>query len=509
MKRLRVKISTEDDIYNYLQSSVRILSCNPMPLRSRTSLLPELLLFLALLTYFVLRAILVPVTHDEPATALHYAQMPVWDIIRYADPVPNNHILHTLLLKATEAVWGISQFCIRLPNLLGFAVYFWSAVAIGRTLESRGLSFALLLVLLLNPYLDDFFSLSRGYALSLDFLLLSCALTLRWLRSSRPVHLAWALLAAVLSAYSNFSTLYFCLPLMGLAVLLVLLRQRDYRPGPHLLIITGAAVLAFVLCVIPIRKMTATNQFQYWGSEGFYKETLTTLSYASFYGRTFPGSKAVTLLNLSVIVLFALMGIYLLVRSIRNKALWLQQPFTFFFLLLSGSVAIAILAQLLMGTPYLAGRTALMYYPLFVLTLFFCLEELFRKRPAVVTGFLPALILCVHFLHSINLRSTFEWWFDANNKEVLHYLREEHRKTGERAPFSFGCSWWFHPSISFYIKTGDAGQYLAEPVYSKEPDLSTRPLYYYAIKDEQAHMPPEYSPVLTFNGGDRILYRRK
>lgn len=480
-----------------------------MPLRSRASYLPELLLFLALLTYFVLRAWRVPVTHDEPATALHYARMTVWDIVRYADPVPNNHILHTLLLKATEAVFGTSQFSIRLPNLLGFALYFWSAVAISRTLSNRWLGVSLLLFLLLHPYLNDFFALSRGYALSLDFLLLSCAMTLRWLRSGKSAHLAWALLAAVFSAYSNFSTLYYCLPLMGLAVFVVLLRRRAYRSLPQLLLVGAAGLLTFVLCIIPIRKMTATNQFQYWGSEGFYKETLSSLSYASFYGHTFPGSKAVTMLNLLVILLFATMGLYLILLCLRQKKLLLQQPFAFFFLLLCGSVVISILAQLITGTPYLAARTALMYYPLFVLALFFFLEALPQRRLAATAGSLTALLLCVHFLRCINLRSTFEWWFDANNTEVLSYLEQERGKAGPGTPFTFGCSWWFHPSISFYITTANAGSYIRQPVYSKEPDLSTRPQYYYAVKEEQGRLPSEYEPVLIFNSGDRILYRRR
>lgn len=480
-----------------------------MSLRPKAFTLSEFLLFVVLLTYLVLRACLVPVTHDEPATALYYAQMPVWDIVRYTDPIPNNHILHTLLLKATEAVFGTSQFSIRIPNLLGFVLYFWSAVAISRSLDNRWLRASLLLLLLLNPYLDDFFSLARGYALSLDFLLLACAFFLKWQQTTRLWYLQGALMAGILSVYSNFSTLYFYLPFVFLLVVLAVQQRKKYALWPSLFSAVGALALLSLLCLVPIQKMTATNQLQYWNSTGFYREILNSLSYMTMYGRM--GANAVLLLNITVIALFAGMGWYLLRRCLKNRRLPLDRPFPFFFLLLGGSAAIAILAQVLADVPYLSSRTALLYYPLFVLALVFFFAEIALKgaRIAIIAGSFLALALSWHFLRSVNLYAAREWWFDADNRKVLRYLREEHERSGAAAPFSFGCSWWFHPSLSFYIKTGEAGKILAEPLYSKEPDLGGRPLYYYAVREEKDRISPEYEPVLVLAEGGRILFRRR
>src|SRR5213078_1005757 len=82
------------------------------------------LLGICLLAYVIVRAIMLPVTHDESNTCLIYSTMSVHDIVTYAVPVPNNHILNTLLIKFFSGLFGMHPLPVRLPNILGFILYF-------------------------------------------------------------------------------------------------------------------------------------------------------------------------------------------------------------------------------------------------------------------------------------------------------------------------------------------------------------------------------------------------
>ena len=69
--------------------------------------------------YLCLRAYLLPITTDEATTWWNYVQDPALDLITYKGPVPNNHLLNTLLIKLLHVFVPPHQFTIRIPALLG------------------------------------------------------------------------------------------------------------------------------------------------------------------------------------------------------------------------------------------------------------------------------------------------------------------------------------------------------------------------------------------------------
>src|SRR3954468_3387477 len=95
--------------------------------------------------------------------------------------VATNHFLNTLLTKLCYVVAGGAEFPLRLPNLLGYALYLGFGALILRRLSSTLIAFSGFLLLNLNPYLLDFFALSRGYGLSLGLLMGSLYFLLRFL----------------------------------------------------------------------------------------------------------------------------------------------------------------------------------------------------------------------------------------------------------------------------------------------------------------------------------------
>jgi hypothetical protein len=129
------------------------------------------------LTFAIARAARVPLTYDEAAAYLRYIDSTVPSVFNtgllsiFNFEVATNHFLNTALTKACYLVAGGSEFVLRVPNLLGYAMYLgFSGLILNRYTRSA-VAFAGCLLLNLNPYVLDFFTLSRGYGLSLGFLM--------------------------------------------------------------------------------------------------------------------------------------------------------------------------------------------------------------------------------------------------------------------------------------------------------------------------------------------------
>lgn len=90
-----------------------------------------------MLSYIILRAVKIPVTHDEAGTILNYASRSIYSIITYEDPIPNNHLLNTLLIKFSISVLGLNEFACRLPNLIGGFMYLWFGIKISNLFSQK------------------------------------------------------------------------------------------------------------------------------------------------------------------------------------------------------------------------------------------------------------------------------------------------------------------------------------------------------------------------------------
>ena len=183
------------------------------------------------------RAAMVPLTYDEAATYLRYIPHDFLSVFNF--DVATNHFLNTLLTKLCYLIGGNSELVLRLPNLVGYGMYLWFSLRILQRLTHRAIAFAGFLLLNLNPYVLDYFSLSRGYGLSLGFLMGTLFFLSRFLDAlptgaAARRDLFRALLLASGAVLANFSLLnvYLGVFLVGLAALVVFNAAADSRPAP-------------------------------------------------------------------------------------------------------------------------------------------------------------------------------------------------------------------------------------------------------------------------------------
>lgn len=476
---------------------------------------------IALYVYIIARAYMVSMTHDEVNTCIVYAPKAIWDIVTYTDPIPNNHILHTLLVKLCENLLGISQITVRLPNLLGFSLYLLSTWAFMRACRSVAYmpAFAFC-VLFCNPFLIDFFSLARGYALSIDFMLAACYMAYCYLQQPQTKYLVAAVVLSILAPYTNFTTLNFYAPFTGLLLLFIAQeafnisnnkQKVNYLFKNAAIVLLGALVLAFI-SYMPIKQMLATDQFHFWGSKGFYDDTLKTLTYMSLDGQSYLKKYETTVSVMTNFLVFYLLILYAALSiNLWNKKMQLRgNPFAFFALLLFGAIASVVVQYHLLATPYVTTRTALFYYPLFALATLFFLVQLAQFKGKIHRPLTISLLVFMgfHFVRTVNLKDAAEWWYNQDDKVVINYLEKQYTESKRSTPISLNASWIFIPTLHFYDQT-DSIKWLDVTPWHSELDTSGNYEYYYVESKDAEVLKSKYDSVLSFEWNGRLLLKRK
>lgn len=171
-----------------------------------------LCLSLFLCGYEAARAARLAFTYDEATTYLNSIAPGLLSCFRFDSA--NNHLLNSLLAGLSSLLGGTSEFVLRLPNLLAFPVYLvFAFLILDRFVKKKLIVAAGFVLLAANPYVLDFFSLCRGYGLSLAFLMASLYFLFSFLKRAardesglyRP--LRYSLAAASLAVLANFTLL--------------------------------------------------------------------------------------------------------------------------------------------------------------------------------------------------------------------------------------------------------------------------------------------------------------
>ena len=102
-----------------------------------------------------------PMRSDEASTFMNWVNNGFFSLFHYA--VPNNHILHTLLVKASTLVWGVHPASIRLTALMAGIGLIPLTYCLCRLLNNSGIFASFTIAVF--PYLISYSTNARGYSL--------------------------------------------------------------------------------------------------------------------------------------------------------------------------------------------------------------------------------------------------------------------------------------------------------------------------------------------------------
>jgi uncharacterized membrane protein len=402
------------------------------------------------------------ITHDEALTYLWFAQYPWKYLFSVYDA--NHHVLNTILVKISISLFGLSELTIRLPSLLGGALYLTSVYRLCNLIFKR--SFYLLLaigLLTLNPFILDFLVAARGYGLALGFLIWSIYQIVEFLSGSLTSGSKWHILKAslglALSVSANLAFVYVCAAVALMFGLLFLLRPSPRQNFARRLVVLilgfvfPGAIIATLINIGPVSHATSDNF--YAGSATPSQSVKSILYYSLCHGfsdRT--GLMCQPYLHHQILgVMFALIVFVLiaavLIFTMKHVG---SAPAV---ILLNGSFLICltfiVAAHLSSGILYPRDRTGLFLLPLFAIC--FCitaeyLHDFWKKSPLLLAPVhLVLLLALVQHAIQFNLEYFAIWRYDTGDKQMFLVLLQQNP---ERAPIRVGVNGLFLPSIDFY-----------------------------------------------------------
>ena len=349
---------------------------------------------LLLLAYVAMRAATMPWVHDECASLFWYVERGEW-LPGLAHWDANNHVLSTVIGLLSYKLVGLSLLGSRIGSVLAFLLFAWAAWRLGQRVERALVRWAMILALLLCPFLLDFFSLFRGYGLQMAFWLMALDGALAHARDRSTNSLIRALLALVLANAAVLALLPLWAAMVVFGLYFVLRRRPSgWKRHAFLVIMLGAVpVMLGAWLSVELKQ----RGLLYHGTlEGFVSVSIGTLCTYVL------GAKSLVL----AWVIMAMMAATLCI------GVWLGRRDV---LIVSGlfwaDAALRIVMALMLGVNYPEDRAALHLVPLMVLAMAFSADALAARTKHASWLILPLLFL--------PLRSSARWLLDLDDRTLL------------------------------------------------------------------------------------------
>jgi hypothetical protein len=381
------------------ESPVTVCSFSPMEIEilskekfQRLFVACSLLLF----GYSANRAYHLSFTHDESLSYMIVAFKSDWYFSA------NNHPLNTRLMRWCLHWLGDREWALRLPNVSAHALYLAFGILLLIKLKDTALMFVGFVLLNLNTFLLDFFSLARGYGLALGLTMGAFyCLKRAWDSHSYGPILFWitaGLTFAAFATLANFAWINCYLALLVCAFVLLFIEHNTLAVRHHLFlpVLLLIANAWFTFNVAKRLAGLARNGALYAGGDkGFFRDTIYSLVDCELYQ---PSDATQWIWPLIVLIcgLLLALGAAALWESAQRR----QLGFSALLLLVLMLITAALIAEhVLLKSLYPTDRAALYYVPITALLIVFAGNEILRKSERlrifirVVTGIFCAAVV--------------------------------------------------------------------------------------------------------------------
>lgn len=384
------------------------------------------------MTWSVVRAVTQSVTLDEADTYFWFVAN---SEVFY--PFPNNHVLNTVLIWISTHLFGLSSLTLRIPALLGGALYIIVCYYLCRRLIlGFVLQFAVFLCLTLNPLVMDFMVAARGYSLALAFLM--AAIAVPWWRPAGAVSCGLASLALGLSFTANFSFAF-----VDLAVLVaIVIWARKYVVWcvlPGLLVALG-------VCAYTLMHLKRGDLF--YGAHSLGEMTRSLVAASLYHMNPRVGGslyKVMRVLNPWLLPALGVLAVGRMAADWRHPS-----PARRFLAVVALAILLHWLAFRFAGLALPKSRTGIFLLPL--CTLFAGAAAAGPDWSGVSRGLrraMTAVFLCLACYFVLCLRSTYfkEYEYDRDVKDVYGVLAELNHRYGVTDVAASGV---YASSLNFY-----------------------------------------------------------
>lgn len=398
-----------------------------------------------LFVYVLIRSILLNITFDEAWTLHDFVTQSFFKIFTFSHCDANNHLLNTISIKTLYYILPNTLFVARIPNLLALLLFIFFAFKICNTYLSKNIGITCFALLLLNPFVLDFFSQARGYGLAIAFQMGSIYFLMKYLIEANNKDILKMLMFSFLSVLSVFSMLNFYLAQICILLLISIINRQKYSFKMGLIYAVTSSILLGGIIIGPILKLIESNSFYYGGRVGFYADTITSLMQYSLYQHKY--TPIVGYVLIGFLISFAIIvGISFFKKS---KIISLRN-YTLSLLLLC--IIAVILQFYLLGTLYVLDRGALYFYPLFIFGIAFSMNS-FSKHWSSNLIYLLLVPFIINFSQNINFHKTALNFFEGHTYSILNEINEQGKR--DQRIYMLDFSWPYESSINYYFNKYD------------------------------------------------------
>ena len=350
------------------------------------------LIFIGFSTFIFYKAFITEITVDEAYSFLNYSY--VENVLNIG--IANNHLLNSYLVTLFQN-FGYSEIFLRLPNVIFGWIYI--ALVINVSLKSKDYLLSLFL-LILNPYVIDFFSISRGYGITTSLIFLSIYSYLYF----KNYNLYFSIFFLIIATTSYhvavvFLTLFYVVNIKDLYQL---------KGKVSFLIVSFLVSLASYWNIRVLFFITSFEKPLY----GVQSLTLQDLIIGSF------GLNALYIEQNIFFNIFLNLVIFLpifLINTFDKKTLVT-------FIVSYGSLFSIYLIPFILGKPYPLLREVVPFLPPILLLSSISINNLFSKIKRLKIEFVSSLIVIIlvfNFVNNIDTNQTIDWKDGMSKKLIL------------------------------------------------------------------------------------------
>ncbi|MEJ6736122.1 MAG: hypothetical protein QNK84_03680 [Flavobacteriales bacterium] len=412
--------------------------------------------------------------------------------------IANNHVLNTLFGYISYYTLGDSPFAFRIFNVLAFVVYSYYSVKIIKLFSKSRMSAIIGLVFLfLNPFMLEFFSLYRGYGLSL-----ACASGLIYnfskycFEEQELKFVVRGTAFSVLAIYANFALLIpvFIVQILCLVFINKSIKVTEILKRKETLIFILSAIF-LIPAVSNILILSELKELYFGGDSSFVNDTLNSFVEYTLYSKN-------ELDRIVLTVTIVLMVLYALFFSKSKELLYIT------FVIIGLAIFPTVL-NFLLETKFVIERASLYVIPFFGIFFMVLYDNYLKQKWIKVVLSFMLIFLTVSAvkksIKSYNINTTTTWRTDSNNKDVLIDVLELNNNNS----FSLAVFWVFEDVTKYY-----AERYSLKQLQSIKRLGSNKPIepgidYYYVRKSDLNRVTFKYETVKEYMLSGTVIIKEK
>ncbi len=382
------------------------------------------IIFAFLFAYIAMRSWLIPLVHDEAATFFYYIQTGVF-LPPEAHLDANNHLLNSALSTLSFQLFGSAEWVLRLPNVLAFGLFLFFVYRISTKINDKYLQWGFIISLVFAHNFIEYFALSRGYGLSMAFLMGAIYYLMQVLNYNKIQHYLLTTLFLSLAIFANLTLLNTAIIFVGLLGVNIIL---NFKESSWTKFISNSIILILFIngpmrVAIEIVYNYKENGLLYYGElDGFWQVSVRSLIKLLTGANSIFPEIIVAYFSIGILVLLVL-------ASLKTKQLknYLNTKYVFVIMLLGNLIAVLLLGNFL-GVNYPEDRTGLYFFPFFIGSIIFLLDSINLKTSFKIIALLPLLFFPIHFAMNMNLSYSSFWKNEHIPKRFISKVQEHNEK---------------------------------------------------------------------------------